>query len=319
VKNIILCIGDPDQAYLERLNSYVQNRPGSPFAIRSFTKASPLKAASVNKGILLVTTALLMEAEQEYTDVQRAQVFVPERWSGAVYLDEGCGDYWPMFQDYFQDIPVQRLNKYQSARNIYNRLLELACSIGKYEDSETGDKKYAEVIGIYAPDFSSQQASVASWSLVQGLPVGSTLYISFEQFSGDRTGRSSELICWIKEMNPGIVLKMDSCVYHEKNADVLELAQYPYDLWEIGEQEWIYWLDLLQKKSRYDRIILNFANTLPGLSILEICSRVLLITATKHDGEESKAQKFGAMLEFMGRQNITGHLEMLPAGGASVE
>ena len=74
-------------------------------------------------------------------------------------------------------------------------------------------------------------------------------------------GRSSELICWIKEMNPGIVLKMDSCVYHEKNADVLELAQYPYDLWEIGEQEWIYWLDLLQKKSRYDRIILNFANT----------------------------------------------------------
>ena len=66
-------------------------------------------------------------------------------------------------------------------------------------------------------------------------------------------------------------------------------------------------------------IILNFANTLPGLSILEICSRVLLITATKHDGEESKAQKFGAMLEFMGRQNITGHLEMLPAGGASVE
>lgn len=43
MKNIILCIGDPDQAYLERLNSYVQNRPGSPFAIRSFTKASPLK------------------------------------------------------------------------------------------------------------------------------------------------------------------------------------------------------------------------------------------------------------------------------------
>lgn len=319
MKNIILCIGDPDQAYLERLNGYIQNRPGSPFTIRSFTKTSPLKSASISKGILLVTTALLMDAEAEYTALQGCEVLTGDRWSGAVYLDEGCGDYWAMFQDYFQGIPVQRLNKYQSACNIYNGLLELACSIGKYEGAEAGDKKCGEVIGIYAPDFSSWQASAVSWSLVQGLSSGRTLYVSFEPFSGDRTGRSSELICWIKEMNPGIILKMDGCVHHEKKADILQLAPYPYDLWEIGEQEWVYWLDLLQNKSRYDRIILNFANTLPGLFILEICSRVLLITNTKYDGEESKALKFSAMLEFMGRQDITGHLELLPAGGASVE
>ena len=99
VKNIVLCICDPDEAYLNRLNGFIQHQEHSPFIVRTYTGPDGICADEGISGILLASSTFFDSFQKNREDAlferTGAMLFFWTRERGVcrperIYLLEMC-------------------------------------------------------------------------------------------------------------------------------------------------------------------------------------------------------------------------------------
>ncbi len=336
MKNILLYICDPDEIYLDRLNSYIQHREYSPFIVRTYTGLESMEKEDEEPGVLLANLIY-------FADIQKGRgssLAIQER-TPVIYLNEGRGIDVAKIPGNTKN-PVDILDKYQSARKIYDHILDVCAAQGEFLiHPESLRNTQVKLIGVYSPENKRIQRSFA-WSLAQKLGSSSHgLYLSLEEFfSGSNSSKGlSELILAIKEcvkhkdflnreplavaessgtFGLGSAVKskpaasLEDYVQKDGDLDIIPPVLCPYDLKEIGEEEWYYWLEQVIRQSGYSFIIINFGNEVPGLCLLELCSEIY-VPWTPED--EEVCRHFKDTLEFMGKHLIADKIQFVSMGG----
>lgn len=310
MKSLNLYICDPDEAYLGRLDGFIQHREHSPFCVRTFTGLDGICKDVDPKSILLLNSQLFPALCQHVAD----GTLTPS-WQKLLLLDEGG----------ITDIPDEglstqtglrpdRIDKYQSAVNIYDYLLN-NCAGPQEQLLAKGTAAMAKdirVIGIYAPDTLADREGF-SLNLARSC-TQPCLYITFEEFSAieGTDGSLSDLIVAIKEKSGDLSTRMRNFVTSENGLDILPPAICPYDLKEVGEEEWFFFFQQLILEGIYRTIVISFGRSLPDLILLELCTELILPCTAQ---TEEKCHKFRTLLKFMDKQSIIKKIEIQITGG----
>lgn len=358
MKNILLYICDPDALYLNRLNAYIQHREYSPFIVRTYTGLEALEKEDEAPGILLINS-IYFEALQKGSG---SHLLLGGR-TPVIYLNEGGrGAASVMKKGLTGNVAADLLDKYQSARKIYDHILDVCAAQGDFFiNPSAAAASPVRLIGVYTPENKQVQRDFA-WSMAQKLGSSSHgLYLSLEEFfDGESKLKGlSGLIVAIKEaaargmsatqtspsdsgvltarndlVDYGVVPKsggglalltetpgsfgsgrqeksifiLDDYVQKDGDLDVMPPAACPYDLKEIGEEEWYYWLSQLMRQGIYTFIVVNFGNAVPGLCLLELCSELYMPSTA---GDEVLCRRFKDTLKFMGKDAIADKLQLV--------
>lgn len=310
MKSLNLYICDPDEAYLDRLDGFIQHRDHSPFFVRTYTGIDGICKDMDPAGILLLNSQLFPSLCQRMAD----GTLIPS-WKKLLLLDEGS---IPLGSDddaiAQAGLCAEKIHKYQSAVNIYDFLLS-SCAGPQEQLLAKGTAAIAKnirVIGIYAPDTLTDREEF-SLQLARRC-TQPCLYISFEEFSAIESagGSLSDLIVAIKEKGVDLSTRMRSILTSENGLDILPPAICPYDLKEIGEEEWFFFFQQLILEGTYSTIVISFGHSLPDLLLLELCTELILPCTAK---TEEKCHKFQTLLKFMGREAIIQKIEIQITGG----
>ena len=324
MKNILLYLCDPDGAYMHRMDSYIRHREYSPFIVRTYTGIDALAQEDEPPGVLLVNAVFFDEVQSDlghWLDRER---------TGVVFLDEGGGGSWTKSEAALgQD--VDRIDKYQPAGRIYDHLLEVCAARGDFFiQPEKARGRRGRLIGVYTPENRRLQRDYA-WSLARRLSQKErTLYLSLEEFlfGGGHEAGVSDLILTIREImdkkdrsgdacgsrQPVLAEQLlpRRCICREDGLDMIPPAACPYDLGEIGDEEWYFWLEQVLETGIYDVIVLSFGGAAPGLCLLELCSE-LYMPAGPEDQEVCRS--FKETLSFMGRQSAADRIRSVDCQG----
>ena len=104
MKNIVLCICDPDEAYLNRLNGFIQHQEHSPFIVRTYTGPDGICADEGISGILLASSTFFDSFQKN-----REDALFEKDWGYVVFLDEGTGS---LPAGAFKGIPGRGLRRF---------------------------------------------------------------------------------------------------------------------------------------------------------------------------------------------------------------
>ena len=344
VKSILLYICDPDERYLDRLDGFMQHMDYSPFVIRTFTSPMRIYKEEEYPGILLVNSifvdAIKEQIEDTYGSKEWSQIIFLNQ--------AGEAEANRLAEMFREEEWVHVIEKYQSAKQIYEYILGICaqmgeCLIGPGALQERQTKLY----GIYSPENKKLQREFAfqiartltndAAEAKQGLLLD---LLEFSRKEGRETqaGGLSDLILLIRgnlkekksfldqkdqtivhlesagdsavctEEERDLVRFPDSWVRKEENLDILLPAANPYDLKEIGEEEWYYWLEKMLQKGSYGSIVLSFESSVPALCLLKLCTKVYMPFAQE---EERECQYFQETLRFMGNEEIADRMELV--------
>lgn len=316
VKNIVLCICDPDEAYLNRLNGFIQHQEHSPFIVRTYTGPDGICADEGIAGILLASSTFFDSFQKN-----REDALFEKDWGCVVFLDEGTGSLPDGTDISFGDVPVDVIDKYQSAAHIYEHLLDLCSRQGSFLiRPELLKGSPVEVYGVFSPEDKNMQKRWALWRARETARERPCLYVTFEEcFVPENRGQGlSRLILLLKERmrdgdrNLEALTNLDGLTAAEGMLDLLAPADCPYDLKEMGEDEWYCWLEHMIRHGKYLAIVINFGPGVPALCLLELCSRIF-VPVSQNDGQAGK--DFKNLLEFMGKEALVQKMELVPEEG----
>ena len=338
MKTVLLYICDPDELYLNRLNGYIQHREYSPFIVQTYTDLDVMAQEDEAPGVLLVSSVY-------FEELQRLRESLHEnRRTYIIFLDEG-GPGALLKRAKLPKETFDIIEKYQSARKIYEYILDVCAARGDFLIHPQGaGKGPVKLVGVYTPENKRIQRACA-WNMAQKLGSDSPgLYLSLEEFlpAGSISGQSgslSDVIMAIKEAvkhrrmgdreEPALAESpaaygeagadkeqclsvLDTCVKREGSLDIIPPAVCPYDLKEIKDEEWYYWLERMMRQSRYDFIVINFGNAVPGLCLLELCSQLYMPCGPE---DEELCGRFKDTLKFMGKDAIAQKIQFVSMGG----
>lgn len=310
MKKVNLHICDPDELYLTRLDGFIQHRERSPFNVMTYTTADSACRAAEDSGILLLNSNLYDPVARKISAGDMDKV-----WRRLILLNEGDFDWESAKDTYDSGIEIDITDKYQSAGQLYAFLLDTCIDPAqqRYAKGALGkEDHFVQLLGVFAPGEYTRREAFALELAKSHVP--DCLYISFEELSLNFSmGCSlSDMIVLIKEKQEGIAGKMESYLTHEDGLDILPPAACPYDLMEVSEDEWLFWLEQLMTHSKYKTIILDFGGTLPNIALMELCAKIYLPYTPQ---TEEKSRRFESLLDFMGKKDVLNKLELKLSGG----
>lgn len=336
MKNILLFICDPDAHYLNRLNGYIQHREYSPFIVRTYTDLNVMTKETDSPDLLLVNTVYIEKLKNNktyFSDVEK-RIHV-------ILLDEGLSFKEMSGMDLFAEPCADIIDKYQSAKSIYDHLVDICAARGKFlVRSSAMPQKNVRVIGIYSPEDKKIQR-IFSQAVAKKTDSEHGLFLNFDEFypKSDMTGSLSDLILAIKEFikankgesvselshsefskdcdeknkQPHKSMEIPSnCIQKEGNMDIIPPVFCPYDLKEITEEEWYCWLEQLILQGTYEFIIINFGCAVPALCLMELCSEIYIPWISD---EEAVCRRFKDTLTFMGQYSVANKIQLIQVEG----
>ncbi len=334
VRNILLYLCDPDAAYMRRMDSYIRHREYSPFIVRTYTSVEALAQEDEPPGVLLISSACFGAVHSAlghwHDRVRTSIVFLDEGGTlsktsdiDSGYTGKNAGSYGPGSGNCGWDGEcIDLIGKYQPAGKIYEHLLNVCAARGDFLiQPEKARNCAGRLIGVYSPENKRLQRDYA-WSEARRLSDKERgLYLSLEEFlfGGGHGSGLSDLIFAIKDVmrrddrseasDKELLAQLfpEKCISREGSLDVIPPAACPYDLEEIGAEEWYFWLDHVLKSGRYDVIVLSFGSAVPGLCLLELCSEIYMPALPE---DEAVCHSFKDTLTFMGRQAIADKIQL---------
>ena len=311
MKKVNLHICDPDELYLTRLDGFIQHRERSPFNVMTYTTVDSVCQAAETDGILLLNSDLYETVVQRIVSGDMDMI-----WHRIIVLNEGNFD-WKQAREAAcgLDIETAIIDKYQSAGQLYAFLLDTCIDPAQQlysKGASAKDKCSVQLLGVYAPgDYAGRETFALELAKKQ---TPGCLYISFEELSENvPIGRSlSDMVVAIKERQDGIAENMGKYLICEDGLDILPPAACPYDIGEVGEDDWLYWFEQLILHGKYNTIVINFGSSLPSIALMELCTKVYLPYTQL---TESKSRRFESLLDFMGKKDVLSKLEFKLTGG----
>ncbi|WP_346698431.1 hypothetical protein [Catenibacillus scindens] len=329
MKNLVLYLCDPDTVYLKRLNSFILRQEYSPFVVRTYTGLSEM-TESEDRPVWLMVSSVLCNCLSDF--IQVIEFRDDRKFCGVIFLDEGNLSERTDIEEVFSGkAAVAVIDKYQSAAHIYQCLLDFC---GREGDllirSGASRKAETKLVGVYSPDHKRLQNTFAIEKARHTNRDRPRLYITFEESIQDQTqpvGLSPVILAlreyFDKRMSGKEIEKstdargdhfqkfemvdiVKSYVNHEELLDILPPASCPYDLSEIQDEEWYFWLLELMEHGGYFLIIVNFGNGIPPLCLMDLCEKIYI---PQVDGDKNTGEKLKNMLEFMGKNGISQKVE----------
>lgn len=303
MSKIIIAVCDTDGAYAERLGEWISLEHGGELQVMSF--CSPqcfLENFDTHEpDIILLDQGFLEHVQvRELFNQQRAEEDpMKDSWQkGAlwIYLH---GDEIP---DLVHVPGLLAIEKYQPASQILREVFFYYQQWSGRTHTETEGNK--EMIGIYSPGHSIWQTPFAltfAHTLAQREKV---LYVNLKECAGfeswfqekyERDLLDVMYLCLSNEVN--ITDCINSALYTMEGIHYIPPAEDGGCLGEVTAQDYIKFVQLLEKNSGYDVIVLDFGMMIPGFyQILDLCNRVY-ITTEHGELHEGPLQQFQQMTE----------------------
>ncbi len=312
MKSIPLHICDWDKIYLNRLNGFIQQQEHSPFLIRTYTDFAKACSDTSDKSMLIISSRMLLTDE---CDLKQQDAF--NAWKHIVIMDEnGDGRTWLSDMQKHGQGAYHIIEKYQSARDVFGYLIKICGD----DACLSTNSNYVELItqrcitGVYTPEDKGLLHHFAMDLAKEEADKGKCLFISFEECVPENRdlGSLSDVICLIKEKDSDVTSKIENYIVGENGFDQILPPTCPYDLKEVSDGEWCAFLSDLEKKHIYERIIIDFGNQLPGLDLLNMCSKIILPCSLE---TKAKCERFKQLLIFMGKDLVCKKTEIVVVKG----
>lgn len=286
MSKIMIAVCDTDGAYAERLGEWISLEYGGELQAMSF--CSP-ECFLENFGTHQPDIVLLAQEFLEHVRVrellkqQRAEEEpMKESWQkGAMWLYLH-GEEIPDL-DYVPELLA--VEKYQPASQIIREVFfHYQQWGGRIQHREAGANK--EMIGIYSPGHSIWQTPFALTFAHALAEREKVLYVNFKECAGfegwfqekyERDLLDVMYLCLSSEVN--ITDCINSTRYRMEKIHYIPPAEDGGCLSEVAAQDYVKFVQLLEKKSDYNVIILDFGMMIPGFyQLLDLCSRVYITT-----------------------------------------
>ena len=202
VKNIVLCICDPDEAYLNRLNGFYPASGAFPRLLCGLIQGPMVYVQMKEYREFCWPVRHFSDSFQK----NREDALFEKDWGYVVFLDEGTGSLPAGTDISFGDVPVDVIDKYQSAAHIYEHLLDLCSRQGSFLiRPELLKGSPVEVYGVFSPEDKNMQKRWALWRARETARERPCLYVTFEEcFVPENRGQGlSRLILLLKERMRG--------------------------------------------------------------------------------------------------------------------
>lgn len=297
MKEPVLAICDSEQEYAYHLMEYLCRKEGFPYEVQVFTDPENLELY-----VQQAAVDMLVVAETDY----RVQM---EQWdTGQVLiLEEGHGGLGTRAED-----GVPSIGKYQPVSAIVKKVMEMAAENGQMPAAVPGEKT-AKIIGIYTPVGRCLQTT---FSFVLGQLLArdhKVLYLNFEPYSGlgrmlQREFRMdlTDLIYFLQNAKERFPYRLESMTEHVGGMQVIPPVFSCMDLALIEKREWMELLQVLQKESGYDYILLDLSDLVQGLfDILRKCDRIFTIVR-EDPFAAAKIEQYEMLLSRMEYEEVLG-------------
>lgn len=269
-KQLYIC--DVEPVYLKRLVAYLNSHSGFLWRIKTYTRLTD--CIQEKPETLLVSGKALDEYGKE--------LYIPG--CRLLFLEDGMSSPG--------DIPV--VKKYQSARKLYEELLEI---LGDDVEQDT------EIVAVYGPASGPEAEKGALEIAEEKRERGEVLVIIMTEFpavfSEKISGESlSEWFYYQSQKGEG-KKKLTDFVYREGDIDYIRGFRAVYDMRETELEAWKVFFREELYKSRYRTVIFVFDRLPPHIELLVWCDAVYVKWG--EDGyADVRRQEFGKMAAYMG-------------------
>lgn len=260
-----LYLWDSDKAYSQRLSKYINSIPSMPFVVEVLTE--PPEEVSLGVGDMLLAAELDGAGSIPVTGL-------------CVFLAEG-----PVSASGTRD-PM--IFKYQSARRIYEQVLEFYIEATGAQAGYGLSGKVCEIIGVYSPIGRIGKSAYARELALNYIREGPVLLVDLSLFStlyqslGILESKGlSDVIYYLKENKQNLIMKLQSCIYHEHKdptsgygLDYLLPVTHPSDLREVTDQEWQRLFTAVAQLNTYTHMILDFGPWPEEVGLLLMCKEL---------------------------------------------
>ena len=287
MKKQIFAVCDLEAEYARNFMEYLNRKNNLPFEIQAFTSVESLAVCAREKHIEL----LLISVDAMCREVRELNI------GKIVILTEGTK---PEELDIYAEV-----YKYQSSAEILREVM--AC----YGEEKTAFpmenpvlRKKTEIIGVYSPLGRCLKTSFA-WTLGQILSEEKTvLYLNMEEYSGfeELLQKSfaftlSDLLYYVRQKNPGVIMKLNSMVQNTGQLDFIPPVQSPEDIRGTSYKDWEYLFQELVLHGTYEVIVVDVGNGIEELfQLLDLC-KVIYMPVCTDSVSRSKIRQFEKLLE----------------------
>jgi len=289
-----MAICSRERGYVQRFAEYANRCQASLLTVHGFTDSGEFSAYAKEHpvDILLLSEELAGELpkEKEYGNIILL--------SGDEYQASSQTEYPVIYQ-------------YQSCPRILRQAVEICSAQIAVVPGRVLRAEKMKRIGIYSP---IGRIGKTGFALALGKEIAKkkrTLYLNLEEYSGfadlypavgDWT--LSELMYFMKQKKPAVGWKLDGMICTLGELDYIPPLRSPVEYENIKREDWKALMDLLEKESRYEVVILDLSGAVDGwYELLEECSGVYTPVETDETAA-AKLRQYEETLKLMEREQI---------------
>ena len=200
--------------------------------------------------------------------------------------------------------------KYQSSDHIFEEIMK-EC-LKQDETIFYGQScKGGQLIGVYSP---IGRIGKTTFAVELGKEIAKkekVLYLNLETYSGwkerfllEGAASLEDLLYYAKQETGNIGIRMEMMIQHFDDLDYIPPLSVSEDLKAVSFEEWENFFEVLLKQSPYQKIIIDFSESVQGLwKLLQMCATIYFPVC---EDEESKAkiQQFEDNLKLLGYEEL---------------
>jgi hypothetical protein len=290
----IMALCDGEQDYLYHMADYLERKDTFPFAVHCFTDAGQLRNFMESNEV-----ELLLVAENAYEE-GLAQLSTGH----TVVLNESGNEVGSQ---------VENINKYQATEFILKAVMDSYMGSSDKVPKRLATGNRMKVIGCYSPIRRSFQTT---FSLSMGQILArkhKVLYLNFESYSGfgymlhqEYTVDITDALYFFNCEREKLAYKLEGLIQSINGLDYIPPAVSYRELRGVTGEEWLRFIQEIEKISEYEFLILDLSEHVQGLfEVLRECH--CIFTMQREDGmAEAKMRQYEMLLQSMEYADIAG-------------
>ncbi len=281
-----LAVFDPDEEYVTKLMSYLNDSRSVPLEIQGFTDKKLLKEfiSDNDIDILLIPED---DLDDEIESCEAGEMMVLSENEAA---HDGRGH--------------KAICKYQSSENI---MREVMCYYAEQPLEEAGliSSISTEIIAVYSPIRRSFRTTFA-FALGEVMSEREkVLYVNLEEFSGfnqllqkNYMNDLSDLLFYIDQKKRNFPCKLASLIEKAGTLDYIPPVISPLDLLYVNRETWIILFNELCGCD-YSKIIVDLSDSISGFTDILQAARTVYMPVREDTVSKAKLEQYEAMLRIM--------------------
>lgn len=308
MKEKIFALCDLEEGYAFRMAEYIMEKLPAAYVLYLFTKTEELQIFMEKQEIFVL---LIGERAIERLKVKAdiPNVFILQE--GGKKSDKNADE--NMDRNTEKDKDYKYIDKFQNPQRIIGKLAEYMTEWEEWNEEKTAQAVQLKIIGIYSP---VRRCLQTSFALTMGQLLArehKVLYLNFECYSGFSQMLQKEfpedmldVLYYFKCAREKLSIRLSSIVQNINGLDFIPPGQSGLDMQGILAKQWTELLELIEKTSDYEYLILDLTDGMNGL--FELLSRCYKIyTITRDDGfAMAKMNQYEQILELNKLYDIAG-------------